>query len=69
MRRLRKTCLVTLLLASSSSFQFDRFIAAQSPQATQHRQEQSVANLLAYAPGAAGLSAEKNEPTEGDWRN
>ncbi len=68
MRRLRKTCLVTLPLASSS-FQFDRFIAAQSPQATQHRQEQSVANLPAYAPGAAGLSAEKSEPTEGDWRN
>src|SRR5262245_38563863 len=32
MRRLRKTCLFTLLLVSSS-FQFDRFIAAQSPQA------------------------------------
>jgi hypothetical protein len=58
MRRHRKTCLVNLLLASSS-FQFDRFIAAQSPQATQHRQEQSAANLLAYAPGAAGSPAEK----------
>src|SRR5215475_13434007 len=46
MRRLRKTCLVTLLLASSS-FQFDRFIAAQSPQAPQQRQEQSGAKAQA----------------------
>ena len=40
MRRLRKTCLVTLLLASSS-FQFGRFIAAQSPQAPRQRQDTS----------------------------
>jgi Domain of Unknown Function with PDB structure (DUF3857) len=52
MRRLRNTCLVTLLLASSS-FQFDRFIAAQSPQAPQQRQEQS---------GAKAQAAEQKQP-------
>jgi len=45
MRRLRKTCLVTLLLVSSS-FQFDRFIAARSPQAPQESRP------VATAPGA-----------------
>src|SRR5215475_10868753 len=52
MRRLRKTCLVTLLLASSS-FQFDRFIAAQSPQAPQQRQDTS---------GAKAQVAEQKQP-------
>jgi hypothetical protein len=52
MRRLRKTCLVTLLLATSS-FQCDRFIAARSPQAPQQRQEQS---------GAKAQAAEQKQP-------
>src|SRR5262249_52662411 len=51
MRRLRKTCLVTLLLASSS-FQFDRFIAAQPAQAPQQRQE---------PPGAKAQAAEQKQ--------
>src|SRR5215510_3345957 len=46
MRRLRKTCLVTLLLVSSS-FQLDRLIAAQSQQAPQQRQETSAAKAQA----------------------
>jgi hypothetical protein len=46
MRRLRKTCLVTLLL-DSSSFQFGRFIAAQSPQAPQQWQDTSGAKAQA----------------------
>src|SRR5215510_14031958 len=46
MRRLRKTCLVTLLLAYSS-FQLDRLITAQSPQAPQQRQETSAAKAQA----------------------
>jgi hypothetical protein len=46
MRRLRKTCLVTLLLASSS-FQFGRFIAAQSPQTPRQRQDTSGAKAQA----------------------
>src|SRR5262245_2470121 len=52
MRRLRKTCLITLLLASSS-FQCGRFIAAQSPQAPQQRQD---------ASGAKAQAAEKEQP-------
>jgi hypothetical protein len=52
MRRLRKTCLVTLLLVSSS-FQFDRFIAAQSPQSPQQRQETA---------GAKAPAAEQKQP-------
>jgi hypothetical protein len=52
MRRLRNTCLVILLLASWS-FQFDRFIAAQSPQTSQQRQEQS---------GAKAQAAEQKQP-------
>jgi tetratricopeptide (TPR) repeat protein len=52
MRPLRKTCLVTLLLVSSS-FQFDRFIAAQSPQAPQQRQEPS---------GAKAPASEQKQP-------
>ncbi len=46
MRRLKKTCLVTLLLASSP-FQLDRLIAAQSPQAPQQRQDTSAAKTQA----------------------
>jgi tetratricopeptide (TPR) repeat protein len=46
MRRLRKTCLVTLLLASSA-FHLDRLITAQSPQAPQQRQETSAAKAQA----------------------
>jgi tetratricopeptide (TPR) repeat protein len=49
MRRLRKTCFVTLLLVSSS-FQFDRFIAAQSPQAPQESRP------VATAPGTVPQS-------------
>src|SRR5262245_61180032 len=49
MRRLRKTCLVTLLLASSS-FQFDRFIAVQSSQAPQESRP------VATAPGTVTQS-------------
>jgi hypothetical protein len=52
MRRLRKTCLVTPPL-DSSSFQFGRFIAAQSPQAPQHAQGTS---------GAKAQAAEKKQP-------
>src|SRR5215813_5330008 len=52
MHRLRKTCFVTLLLASSS-FQFERFIAAQSPQAPQQRQDPS---------GAKAQAAEQKQP-------
>lgn len=46
MHRLRKTCLGALLFVASS-FQFDRFIAAQSPQAPQQRQEPSGAKAQA----------------------
>jgi hypothetical protein len=49
MRRLRKTCLVTMLLVSSS-FQFDRFIAARSPQAPQDSRP------VATAPGTVPQS-------------
>jgi hypothetical protein len=52
MRRLRKTCLVTLPLATSS-FQFGRFIAAQSPQAARQRQDKS---------GTKAQAAEKKQP-------
>jgi tetratricopeptide (TPR) repeat protein/transglutaminase-like putative cysteine protease len=49
MRPLRKTSLVTLLLVSSS-FQFEHFIAARSPQAAQE------SRLVAAAPGAVPQS-------------
>jgi hypothetical protein len=52
MHRLRKTCLGALLFVASS-FQFDRFIAAQSPQAPQQRQEPS---------GAKAQAAEQKQP-------
>ncbi|MGH9755751.1 MAG: hypothetical protein ACREA2_23455 [Blastocatellia bacterium] len=49
MRRPRKVCLVTLLLVSSS-FQFDRFIAARSQQTLQ--ESHPVATALSTVPQA-----------------
>jgi len=64
MRRLRKTCIVTLLLASSS-FQFGRFIAAQSPQAARRMRKKTNRRRVIGVTNDAQFSASRHVHTFG----
>src|SRR5215475_6996635 len=59
MHRLRKTCLGALLLVSSS-FQFYRFIAAQSPRAPQ--ESRPIASALGAVTQSTQAPQQRQEP-------